>query len=150
MSVFQPQDADYLKRVTAVFDEAAFLRYIGAELAKLEPGYAEIHLPAKPELTQQNGFLHAGALGTIADHAGGCAASTLIAAHEAVLTVEYKLNLMTPGDGERAIARASVLRAGRSLTICRVDVFMVKQGSEKHCAAQQMTLMTIPLTSLQK
>ena len=131
MSDFKIQNPDYEAHIREIFDAAPFIQYIGAELASIEPGYCEIHLPYKDALMQQNGFYHAGVLGTIADHAGGCAAATLMPPDTAVLTVEYKLNLLAPATGEKIIARAQVIRAGRTVTVCRTDVFSVNQEKEK-------------------
>ena len=116
---------------------------LGAELARVEPGACEIHLAYRPGLSQQHGFFHAGAIGAIADSAGGYAAYTLMGAADSVLSVEYKLNLLAPGRGERLEARAEVLRAGRTLTVCRVDVFAISAGLETLCAVAQQTLIRL-------
>ena len=117
MPEFQPADPDYAARVRASFSRQGFMRSLGAELAVVEPGSCEIRLPFREELGQQHGFLHAGALAAIADSAGGNAAYTLMRAGDSVLTVEYKINLLAPGRGEEAIARARVVRDGRTLTV---------------------------------
>ena len=109
----------------------------------LAPGHCEITLPRKPELTQQHGYVHGGILGTIGDTAAGYAAYTLMPRDASVLTVEYKMNIMAPGDGEFLIARGAVIRAGRTLVVARADVFAVKAGQETHCASLLQTLMTM-------
>ncbi len=124
---------DYKKRIRDSFSRQCFMEFIGAKLGDIQPGYAEIHLPYKKELTQQHNFFHAGLIGTIADNAGGCAAFTLMPAESSILTVEYKLNLIAPGNGDLLIGRAQVIKPGRTLTICRSDVFVKKQLGKTVC-----------------
>jgi uncharacterized protein (TIGR00369 family) len=143
MPEFQPADPNYAARVRASFGRQGFMRSLGAELTAVEPGYCEIRLPFREELGQQHGFFHAGALAAVADSAGGYAAYTLMAAGDSVLTVEYKINLLAPGRGEEAIARARVVRAGRTLTVCQVEVFAVTNGGENLCATMQQTVMRL-------
>jgi uncharacterized protein (TIGR00369 family) len=136
-------DPETEARVRGSFARQQFMGFLGAELAELRPGFCEIRLAYRPELGQQHGFFHAGVVGTLADNAGGYAAYSLMPADWSILTVEYKLNLVAPGDGELLIARAEVVKAGRTLTICRGDVFVVRGGDEKLklCAVSQQTLM---------
>jgi uncharacterized protein (TIGR00369 family) len=117
--------------------------HLGATLAEVKPGYCEIRLPFPPELAQQHGFFHGGVIGTIGDSAGGYAALTLMPAGAGVLTVEYKMNLLAPGDGKLLIARGEVVKAGRSLVVSRADVAVVKDGTETLCATLLQTLMRI-------
>jgi uncharacterized protein (TIGR00369 family) len=107
------------------------------------PGEVEIRLPFREDLTQQHGFLHAGALTTIADSACGYAALTLMPAGTAVLTAEFKVNLLAPGEGEAVVARGRVLKAGRTLTVCSADVFAVRGGEEKLVVTMLATIMTV-------
>ena len=90
---------------------------IGASMPVVEAGYTEIHLPHKPDITQQHGYIHGGVVGMIADSAAGYAASTLTTAETEVLTVEYKLNLLAPAEGQLLIAEGSVVRYGRTLIV---------------------------------
>ena len=140
---FQAQDPNFAERIRDSFNRQGVMDYIGATMVDVRPGYVEIHLPHKPQLAQQHGFFHAGMIGTIADSAGGYAAYTLMPADASVLTVEYKLNLLRPADGDLLIARAHVIKAGRTLTVCRADVDAVKNGESKLCATMQLTLMTM-------
>lgn len=140
---FEAPDPDFAARVRRSFARQAAMRLIGAEIAALAPGHCEIRLPYRPELSQQHGFFHGGVIGMIADSAGGYAAFTLMPADSSVLTVEYKMNLLAPGDGELLIADGQVLRAGRNLVISRAEVYVVKDGGEVHCATMQQTLMTM-------
>jgi len=116
---------------------------IGARLAVVEPGYTEIHLPYKAEITQQHGFIHGGVVGMIADSAAGYAANTLTPADSSVLTVEYKLNLIAPADGERMVARGEVIRSGRTLIITKAEVFAIKAEQWTLCAVMQQTIMAM-------
>jgi len=139
----KPLDPNYEIKVRDSFDRQPYMEFIGAELVKVEPGYCEIHLPYKKELTQQHGYFHAGIVGTIADNSGGYAAFSLMPADSSVLSVEYKLNLLAPSNGKLLIGKGYVVKSGRTLTICRTDVFVVKDGKEKLCAASQMTLIAL-------
>ncbi|MEO8575947.1 MAG: PaaI family thioesterase [Gemmatimonadales bacterium] len=100
-------------------------------------------LPIHPGLTQQHGFVHAGAIASIADSACGYAAATLMPADTGVLAVEFKINLMAPAAGELLIARGRVLRPGRTLTVCQADVVAVVGGAEKTVALLTATIMTV-------
>ncbi|WP_332673413.1 PaaI family thioesterase [Aromatoleum sp.] len=141
--IFQPKDAAYAERVRESFGLQQAMTLIGAELAVVEPGYTEIHLPFKPEITQQHGVIHGGVVGMIADSAAGYAANTLTPADTSVLTVEYKLNLVAPADGERLVARGEVIKPGRTLLITRAEVFVVKQEQWTLCAVMQQTIMAM-------
>ena len=123
------------------------MEHIGAELIDVSPGYCEIHIPFNGTLTQQNGFFHAGVIGTLADNTAGYASLSLMKEYSSVLSVEFKLNLMRPADGELLIGKGHVLKYGKTLTICRTDVFIVKDGIEKLCAAAQLTMIEIPRKS---
>jgi uncharacterized protein (TIGR00369 family) len=120
------------------------MRLIGAQMTRVEPGHVEIELPYRADLTQQHGFFHAGVTSTIADSAGGYAGYTLFPAESSVLTVEYKMNLVSPADGEKLVAIGRVKRTGRSLTVCELEVLAVKSGVAKSCAFGLQTLMCLP------
>ncbi len=140
---FEPKDQQYRERVLQSFNRQKFMHFIHAELKVVRPGYCEIHLPFDEKLTQQHGFFHAGIIGTLADNAAGYAGFSLMENTSSVLTVEFKINLMSPGDGDYLVAKAEVLKRGRTLTICRSEVFTVKNGEERLCAAAQSTLMEL-------
>jgi uncharacterized protein (TIGR00369 family) len=140
---FHPRDPNYAERVRASFDLQQAMHLIGARLAVVEPGYTEIHLPCKAEITQQHGFIHGGVVGMIADSAAGYAANTLTPADSSVLTVEYKLNLIAPADGERLVARGEVIRSGRTLIITKAEVFAIKAEQWTLCAVMQQTIMAM-------
>jgi uncharacterized protein (TIGR00369 family) len=140
---FTPLDPGYAARVRGSFDRQAAMRTIGATLSRLEPGYAEIRLPYREDLTQQHGFIHGGITGMIADSACGYAGYSIMPADASVLTVEYKINMLAPGAGELLIAHGRVLKPGRSLVITQCDVFAVKDNEEKLCAVMLQTLMVM-------
>ncbi len=139
-----PKDEDFVTKVKDSFARQKFMTHINASLYKVEPGFCEIHVPYDVRLTQQHSFFHAGIVGTIADNASGYAAFSLMDKNSSILTVEFKLNLIAPADGELLIGRSQVLKYGKTLTICRADVFIVKDGVEKLCAASQSTLIELP------
>lgn len=140
---FVPRFEGYRKKVEESFARQGFMPLINAKLVDVNPGFCEIHIPYDRSLTQQHGFFHAGIIGTVADTAAGYASFSLMEEQSTVLTVEYKLNLVAPGDGELLIGRSNVLKNGRTLKICRSDVFVVKNGEEKLCAAAQLTVMEL-------
>jgi uncharacterized protein (TIGR00369 family) len=142
-SGFEPADTDYGRRVRDSFERQGLMRYLGAQLADLSPGLAEIRVSYRLELTQQHGYFHAGVSGVIADSACGYAAYTLMPTDSTVLTVEYKMNLLAPADGEELIARARVVRSGRTLKICAADIYARKSGAEIHCATMLATIMCL-------
>ncbi len=136
-----PSDPDFAARVRASVERQGFMTSLGAELTRVEPGACEVRLPFRDSLGQQHGYFHAGALGAIADSAGGYAGYTLMGASDSVLSVEYKMNLLAPARGDAAVARARVIRSGRTLTVCQVEVFMELDGTETLCALMQQTLI---------
>ena len=143
MPTFKPQDPGFESRVRASFARQQVMKTIGARLLTVEPGVVEIELPFRSDLTQQHGFLHAGIVTTIADSACGYAALSLMAPQAAVLTVEYKVNLLAAARGERVVARGSVLRPGRTLTVCEADVVALEGGRERPIARMLATLMAL-------
>ncbi len=136
-------DPAFADRVRASFAKQHAMELIRATLPVVEPGYTEIHLPHWEGVEQQHGFVHGGVVGMIADSAAGYAAMTLVAASASVLTVEYKMNLVAPADGEKLIARGKVVRPGRTLVVTQAEVFAVKDGKERLCALMQQTIMVM-------
>ena len=139
----KPNDPDFAARVHASFLNQPAMTLIGATMPVIEAGYTEIHLPYKPQVTQQHGYIHGGVVGMIADSAAGYAANTLTSADTGVLTVEYKLNLLAPADGQLLIAEGSVVRYGRTLIVTKAEVFAVKDGKKTLCALMQQTIMAL-------
>ena len=141
---FKIADPDFENRVRASFCRQKLMGAIGAELTRLVPGEAEISLPYRDDLTQQHGFVHAGIIATIADTASGYAAFSLMPADTAVLTVEYKINLISPAVGELFIARGRVIRPGKRLSVCTAEVMAYHQGKGKTVATMLATMMALP------
>lgn len=139
----QTPDPHFADRVRASFDRQNAMHLIHATMPVIEPGATEIHLPHWPGVEQQHGFVHGGVVGMIADSSAGYAAMTLVPAGASVLTVEYKMNLMAPADGDRLIARGRVVRPGRTLIVTQAEVFALKGGRETLCALMQQTIMVM-------
>ncbi len=129
--------------VAASFDRQSAMHLIRATLPVIEHGRTEIHVSHWEGIEQQHGFVHGGVVGMIADSAAGYAAMTMVPASASVLTVEYKMNLVAPADGESLIARGQVVRSGRTLIVTRSEVFAVKNGKEALCALMQQTIMVM-------
>ena len=138
-----PQDPAYEARVRASFDKQQFMRTLGARLARVAPGEVDVELPVRDALVQQHGFVHAGALATVADSACGYAALSLMPAGAAVLSVEFKINLLAPAAGERVLARGRVIRAGRTITVCWGEVTAFDGADERVVATMVGTMMTV-------
>jgi uncharacterized protein (TIGR00369 family) len=139
-----PQDPDFAARVRASFDRQQAMKTIGASLALVEPGRVAIELPYSPALTQQHGFLHAGMIATALDSACGYAAFTLMAADAAVLTIEYKINLLAPGKGRHFRMEGVVVKPGRTITVVDGKAWAIDEGGhEKLIATMNATEMTI-------
>lgn len=143
MGGFEPQDPAFETRVRASFARQGIMATLGAEMTRVEPGLVEIVLPFHKGLSQQHGFFHAGVTSTIGDSAGGYAGMTLFPADASVLTVEFKINLLAPADGQRLRALGKVLKPGRTLTVCEIEVLVEKDGQERLCAKLQQTLMRL-------
>jgi uncharacterized protein (TIGR00369 family) len=130
-------------RITASFERQGLMSHLGARLGHIGPGRVHILLPARQEVTQQHGYFHAGATSAIADSAGGYAAFTLFPDNTSVLTVEYKINLLAPAEGDHLEAVGTVLKSGRTITVCRLDVYAVRNDERKLVAAGQQTLICV-------
>ena len=131
------------KRVRDNFARQPFMTTLGAEMSRVQRGAVEIRFPFAFSLTQQNQFVHAGAITTILDSACGYAALSLAAEDHDVLTVEFKVNLLAPAVGEEFFARAQVKRAGKTLTVCAADAFANKNGEEKLVATMLATIIVM-------
>ncbi len=141
---FEPKDADFEARVRASFARQRVMETFGARLVSVAPGEVEIGLGFRQELTQQHGYLHAGVVAAMVDSACGYAALSLTPAGAEVLSIEFKLNLLSPAAGERFVARARVVRAGRNLTVCAGDLYALKDGgTEKVVATMLATMMKV-------
>jgi uncharacterized protein (TIGR00369 family) len=133
-------DDDALGRVRASFARQGMMNTIGAQLADVAPGRVAISLRIAPHLSQQHGFLHAGVVVAALDSACGYAALTLLPVDSEVLTAELKVNLLAPATGDRIVAEGQVVRAGRTLTVCRGEAFT--EGVERvHIATMLATII---------
>ena len=139
----QPVDPALVARIETSFAKQAMMTTLGARLVRVAPGEVEIAMPAAAHLFQQHGFVHAGAVATIADSAAGYAGLTTMPAGNGILTAEFKINLLAPAAGDRLIARGKVVKAGRTLTLALAEVFAVRDGDEKLCAMLTATCMAV-------
>jgi len=136
-------DADVAARVRASFAKQRLMATIGALVDDVAPGRVTLRLPFRDDLTQQHGFLHAGTIAALADSACGYAALSMMPPEADVLSVEFKINMLAPATGEAIVARATVIRPGRTIMVCRADVHAIAGGSEKLVAAMQGTMMVV-------
>jgi uncharacterized protein (TIGR00369 family) len=132
---YQVSNPLFAENIKQSFDQQSIMRLIGAKLNRLEPGVVEITLPYRADLTQQHGYLHAGIVTSLADSASGYAAYSLMPANSEVLSVEFKVNLLRPAQGKSFLAHAEVLKAGRTLTVARADVFGITDSGERELVA---------------
>ena len=134
----------FAERVRQSFERQGAMALIGARLLDLRPGYCALALTPRPETSQQHGYVHAGILATLVDSAGGYAGYSLFPENASVLTVEFKLNLLAPAQGERIVAEGFVVKSGRTLTITRGEVHAERDGARTLVAIMQQTLMAMP------
>lgn len=139
----EPADAGYEARVQASFARQRFMSMMGASMTRVSPGEVDIELPFDPELTQQHGFVHGGAVASVLDAACGYAASTLMPADAGVLTVEFKINFLASAAGERFRFTGRVRRAGRTVTFVDGDAVAIADGRALTVATMQATMMTV-------
>jgi uncharacterized protein (TIGR00369 family) len=137
----QPQDSEYERRIRESFARQRIMRFIGADLRRVEPGAVDIVLPYREDLTQQNGYIHAGIITTVADSACGYAANALMPADSDVLSVEFKVNLLRPAAGEFFVAEARVIKAGATLTVVRCDIYGWAADEAKMVATMLATMI---------
>jgi uncharacterized protein (TIGR00369 family) len=144
MASHTAQDPDFAARVRASFAQQGLMATLGATLELVEPGEVHIALPFSPALSQQHGFLHAGATTAIADSANGYAALSLTPPGSDVLAVEFKINLLAPARAPRLVAKGRVLRAGRRLTVCFAEVLAVGGAGGELVATMLSTISVKP------
>jgi uncharacterized protein (TIGR00369 family) len=140
---FQAQDADFDSRVRASFARQRVMQTLGIEIVRLAPGEIDLAMAYDAAYTQQHGFTHAGIISAALDSACGYAAFSLMAPDAAVLTVEFKTNLLAPAAGERFLFRAHVVKPGRTLTVCEAQAFAVTDKGERLIATMTGTLMAV-------
>ena len=143
MSDFTPFDADFEARIRTSFERQQVMALLNARLAKVLPGEVHIALPFQAQLTQQHGYLHAGIVTTIIDSACGYAAYSLMSPDFSVLSVEFKLNFLSPAKGDNFIGIGKVIKPGRTLTICAGEMHAVNKGETKLVALMQATMIAV-------
>ena len=143
MQHFEPKNPDYRAVATATFAAQPAMRTLGISIARLEPGEVDLTMAYSADLTQQNGFVHAGIITAGLDNACGIAAFTLMPAGADILTVEFKTNLLAPAMGKRFLFRATVVKPGRTLTFCEARTYAEQDGSETLVASMTGTLMAV-------
>jgi uncharacterized protein (TIGR00369 family) len=142
--IFEPRDPDFEQRVRASFERQAVMRMLGVMMERVSPGLVELTIPFRADLTQQHGFLHAGIAATVVDSACGYAALSLMEPGVAVLSVEFKVQLLAPARGSWFRARGDVVRAGRTLTVVSGELRAFTHAREEQHAeeGEVVTLMT--------
>ena len=143
MTSLEPKDPQFETRVRASFARQQTMTTLGIEIVALKAGEIELKMPYAPGYTQQHGFVHAGIIATALDSACGYAAFSLMPAGAAVLTVEFKTNLLAPAKGDYFLMRARVVKPGRTITVCDGQAFAVLAGTEKLVATMTGTLMAL-------
>jgi uncharacterized protein (TIGR00369 family) len=136
-------DPNFIERITASFAKQGAMQTIGARLVRVQTGEVEIRMPMSTAINQQHGFLHAGILSTALDSACGYASSTVMPAESGVLTIEFKVNLMAPGDGEEFIFIGNIAKPGRTIVFAQGQAFAVKGGQQKLIATMSTTCMVV-------
>src|SRR3954452_10436594 len=143
MASFQPKNPDYRSVATDTFERQRAMRTLGISMARMAPGEVDLAMGYAPEFTQQNGFVHAGIITAGLDNACGIAAFTLMPAGSDILTVEFKTNLLAPARGQRFAFRATVVKPGRTLTVCEGRAYAEQDGVETLVATMTGTLMAL-------
>ncbi len=132
------------QRTHTSFDKQGLMKSLGARLGLIEPGEVHIHLPMSPNVTQHHGYFHAGVSTMIGDNAAGYAAGTLMRSDQTMLTVELKVNFLSPGNGQELEAVGKVVKDGKTLTVCTFEVFANNNSESKLIALGQQTLIKLP------
>jgi uncharacterized protein (TIGR00369 family) len=143
MSRLIPKDTEFEARVRASFARQTAMATLGIEIVSVRVGEVELRMPYAAAYTQQHGFIHAGIITTALDTACGYAAFSLMPDNAAVLTVEFKTNLLAPARGDHFLFRAHVVKPGRTITVCDAQAFAIEGGKEKLVATMTGTLMAL-------
>ncbi len=136
-------DAEQEARMIASFQNQEVMQLLKVRVIKIGLGVAHFEFPYDRSITQQNGYIHAGILTTVVDSACGCAAFSMMPPNSGVLSIEFKINFLSPAVGEKFITIGKVIKAGRNITACTGEVFAVSDGIEKLVAIMQATMMTV-------
>ncbi|MCR9142092.1 MAG: PaaI family thioesterase [bacterium] len=140
---FKIRNRQFLDQASELFQKAKFIKDVGYELIEIDGGSCKSRLHLQDRHMQQNNFVHAGVIATMADHTAGAAGATLIGENEVVLSVEFKVNLLRPGLGEELICEAAVLKNGKTLIVAESNVYGVKKGRGKLIAKATVTLAVV-------
>jgi uncharacterized protein (TIGR00369 family) len=140
----EPRDPHYDQRTRASFDRQGFMHHLGARIVEVRPGHVVVDVLFGEPLSQQHGYFHGGVVAALADVASGYAAFSLLEPDASNVTVEFKLNLLAPAEGEKLIAHGSVIKPGKTLTVCQSNVFSVTAAGEQLCATALATFMALP------
>lgn len=132
-----------IDKVKEIFSKANFINDLGIEINKIEAGYCETILSIKEKHLQQDGFVHAGVLATIADHTAGGAAASMIKDTQTILSIEFKINMLRPAIGEELICKAKVIKNGKTISIVDSEVFSIKDKEEKMVSKAIVTLAVV-------
>jgi len=136
--------------VEAVTRQPGYTSAIGTEVLHADRGHVHLRLAKRADLLQFNGFFHGGVIAGLADHAAGGAATTLMPAGRIAVTVEFKINFLSPANGEHLIARAEVIQAGSTLSVVAVDMFSEIDGKEQRCAVVTATMRAVEAPSISR
>lgn len=145
MTPLAVRNPDFDAVVRGSFAQQGLMSHLGARMTGVEPGAVQIEVGFRPQLSQQQGYFHGAVTSAIVDSACGYSALTLMPAGSEVLTVEFKINLFAPAHGQLLIARARVIRSGRTVTVCHGDAYVVDGETETHCATMTSTMIRVEL-----
>lgn len=140
----EPLHEEYAKRIRAALESQGFLQLVGGEVGEIGAGFLEVSLPYRREVTQQNGVFHGGAIAFLVDTATTAAAATVLRPGYSVITAEYKLNIVSPGVGDRLVCRAEVVKPGRMLTVVEAKVHALAGDKSKLVAVALATIANLP------
>jgi uncharacterized protein (TIGR00369 family) len=144
MPQFLPASPDFESRTRQSFGRQQWMVLLGANIVMVAPGEVHIQLPFSQAHSQQHGYVHAGAITSIVDSACGYAALTLMPANLEVVTVEFKVNFLSPAQGTGFLAIGKVVRPGRTITVCSGEVYATVGGEQKAVAVMQATMIAVP------
>ena len=142
-SQFEPKDVGYKEKVIESFERQEVMKTLNASVQTVRPGEVELKLPYQQNLTQQHGFIHAGIVSTVLDSACGYAAFSLMPKKAAVLTIEFKINLLSPAKGDWFRAVGKVKKSGKNITVTEGELFSHADGQEKLVATMVGTIMSV-------
>ncbi len=142
-SQFEPRDKDYEKKVRDSFNRQEIMKTVNVKILAVRPGEVDLQFPFQAKLTQQHGFIHAGIVSTVLDSACGYAAFSLMSADAAVLTIEFKINLLSPAIGDIFTAVGKVMKPGKNITVAQGELFAQQENTQKLVATMTGTLMSV-------